>query len=243
MENKTFVEEGRTNTSNIVCRTVPPQSLPSRHRGTSHSSPSRHQLSRHIFLNLTDGLKSLSFQRWFYFWEKPEGTGHQIWAVGGLSNPGDLMFHQKTARDVMHEWACCCEEAASHQCFAAVALLSHPSSFCRRMFRPNPKLFADSLLYSLSHFECGGHTVHTLTQRHLPPPLTSAVKSSLLTHAHSSPLFLATRLHWCHTNHSHCNNNGWTFSKQTSYISSRDSEITVPYLDRYMSSHARQIIF
>ena len=31
--------------------------------GTSHSSPNHHQLPRHIFLNLTDGLKSLPFQR------------------------------------------------------------------------------------------------------------------------------------------------------------------------------------
>ena len=37
--------------------------LQSRHLGTSHSSPNHHQLPRHIFLNLTDGLKSLPFQR------------------------------------------------------------------------------------------------------------------------------------------------------------------------------------
>ena len=35
------------------------------------------------------------------------------------------------------------------------------------------------------------------TQWHLPPPLTSTVKSSLFTHAHSSPLSLAARLHGC----------------------------------------------
>ena len=43
-------------------------------------------------------------------------------------------------------------------------------------------------------------------------------KSSLFPHAHSSPLSLAATLHQCHTNHSHCINNGWTFSRQTSYI-------------------------
>ena len=51
---------------------------------------------------------------------------------------------------------------------------------------------------------------------HLLPPLTSIVKSSLLTHAHSSPLCLAARLHWLCTNHSHYFNNGWTFFWQTS---------------------------
>ena len=49
----------------------------------------------------------------------------------------------------------------------------------------------------LSHFECDGYTVHMLTQWHVPPPLTSTVKLSLFTHAHSSPLFLAARLHQC----------------------------------------------
>ena len=42
-----------------------------------------------------------------------------------------------------------------------------------------------------NHFECDGHTVHMLTQWCLPPPLTSTVKVSLFTHAHSSPLSLA----------------------------------------------------
>ena len=51
----------------------------------------------------------------------PEITEHQIWAVGGLSYLGDLMFHQKTALDVMHEWAHCGEEAANHQLPIAAA--------------------------------------------------------------------------------------------------------------------------
>ena len=47
------------------------------------------------------------------------------------------------------------------------------------MVKPNTKSDVDLLLYSLSHFECDGHTVHVLTQWCLPPPLTSTVKSSL----------------------------------------------------------------
>ena len=80
------------------------------------------------------------------------------------------------------------------------------------MFKLNAKLDEDSLLYLLSHFECNGHTVHMLTQWHLPPPLTSTVKLSLFTHGHSSPLSLAARLHWCCTIHSYPINNGWNFS-------------------------------
>ena len=56
------------------------------------------------------------------------------------------------------------------------------------MFKLNAKFGAVSLLYALSHFECDGHTVLMLTQWCLPPPLTSTVKLSLFTHAHSSPL-------------------------------------------------------
>ena len=85
------------------------------------------------------------------------------------------------------------------------------------MFKLNTKFDADSLLYSLSHFECDSHTVHMLTQRHLPPPLTSTVKSSLFMHGHSSPLYSAARLQRCCTNLSRYMNTGWIFSGQTSY--------------------------
>ena len=84
------------------------------------------------------------------------------------------------------------------------------------MLKLNAKSEADSLLYSLSHFECDGHTVHML--RHLLPPLTSTVKSSLFVHADCSPLSSAGRSNQCRTNRSHYINNGWTFSWQTLYI-------------------------
>ena len=71
------------------------------------------------------------------------------------------------------------------------------------MFIPQVIFDADSLLYSLSHFECDGHTVHMLTQGHLPPPRTSIMKLSLFTHVHSNPLSLAARFHWCGANCSH----------------------------------------
>ena len=83
----------------------------------------------------------------------------------------------------------------AHSC----GLLNHLNSFCGGMFKLNAKFDADSLLYLLSHFECNGHTVHMLTQWHLPPPLTSTVKLSLLMHEHSSPLSLAAH---CCANHS-----------------------------------------
>ena len=53
------------------------------------------------------------------------------------------------------------------------------------------------------------------------PHWLSTVKSSFFTHVHSTPLSLAARLHWCHTNPCHYINNGWTFSRKTSYISQK----------------------
>ena len=86
--------------------------LQSRHLGISHSSPYHHQLPCDIFLNLTNGLKSLPFQRWFYFWEKTEVARCQICAVAGLSHLADLMFLQRTLHSELHQWMCC-DKAAS----------------------------------------------------------------------------------------------------------------------------------
>ena len=49
----------------------------------SRSSPSCHQLPCYIFLNLTDGLKSLPFQRWLQFQEKTEVTWHKATGLYG----------------------------------------------------------------------------------------------------------------------------------------------------------------
>ena len=80
--------------------------LQSKHLGTSYSSPNCHQLPSHIFLNLIDGLKSLPFQRWLWFWEKLEVVGCQTWPVGELSNLGDLMFCQKTLHEIWYMSGC-----------------------------------------------------------------------------------------------------------------------------------------
>ena len=81
----------------------------------------------------------------------------------------------------MPEQVRCCDEAANHQLPYRFGLLNHPNSFCRGMFQLKATFDADSLLYLLSPFECDGHTVHMLTQCHLPPPMSSTVKSSLFT--------------------------------------------------------------
>ena len=100
-----------------------------------------------------------------------------------------------------------CQSPVAHR----FSLLNHLHSVHGGMVKLKAKFDADSLLYSLSNFECDDHAVHMLIQGHLPPPLTSTVKSSLFTHAHASPLSLAARLHRCWTNCSHYINNSWTF--------------------------------
>ena len=115
-------------------------------------------------------------------------------------------------QEVVLWWSC--QSPVAHSC----GLLNHPNSFHGGMFKLHEKCDADSLLYLLSHFECDGQTVHMLTQWRLPPLLTSTVKSSLFTHAHSSPLSFPARLHWYCANRSRYIKNGWTFSGQTSYV-------------------------
>ena len=80
--------------------------LQSKHLGTSHSSPNHQSLPCHIFLNLTDGLKSLPFQRWFLFWEKSEETRCQIWAVEGAESLGWFDVSQKTLCEMWCNCGC-----------------------------------------------------------------------------------------------------------------------------------------
>ena len=63
--------------------------------------------------------------------------------------------------------------------------MNHPDSFCGGMFKLNAKFDA---VFCPTHSVILNETVHMLTQRLLWPPLTSTVKSSLVTHVHSSPL-------------------------------------------------------
>ena len=147
-----------------------------------------------------------------------------------LSHLGDLMF--------VHEMWCMsrrvllwgsCQSPVAHSC----SLLNHPKRFRAGKFKLNAKFDADLLLYLLS--QCDGHTVHMLTQQHLPPPLTSTVKSSLFTHAHSSPCSLAARLHRCHINCSHYINNGWTSSRQTSCTQKVNLDINLTLFTKLIS--------
>ena len=80
-----------------------------------------------------------------------------------------------------------------------------------------------SLMQNLIQIHCSTHSVilNVMATQYTCPlngvyhPLTSTVKSPLFRHVHSSPLSLASRLHWCWANCSLYINNGWAFSGQT----------------------------
>ena len=57
-----------------------------------------------------------------------------------------------------------CQSPIAHRC----GLLNHLNRFWGGMFKLNAKFDADLLLYLLSHFECDSHTIHMLTQWHVP---------------------------------------------------------------------------
>ena len=136
--------------------------------------------------------------------------GWVTWVIWRFTK--NLCMRRDPWAGVLLWWSC--QSPVAHSC----NLLNHPNSFRGGMFKLNAKFDADSLLYSLSHLECDGHTIHMLIQRHLLTPLTRTVKLSLFRHACSSPLALAATFHWCCANCARYINNGWTFSGQTLYI-------------------------
>ena len=190
--------------------------LQSRHLGTSHSSPSCHQLPTVISWTHWQS-KISSFSKVILVLGKARSRRVPNLGCRGAESSGWFDVSPKKCTrgnagvGALSWWSC--QSPVAHGC----GLLNHLNTFCRGMFKINIKFDADSLLYLLSHFECDGPTVHMFSQGHLPPPLTITVKSSLFTHTQSSTFSLATRLHQCHTNCSHYVNYGWTFSGQTSY--------------------------
>ena len=95
--------------------------LQSRHLGTLSNSPNHHQLPHPIFLNLTDGLKYLLFQRWFSL-GKVRSCKMLNLGCRGSELPGWFDVSSKNSVwVVMHEWLHCCNEADNHQLPIAAA--------------------------------------------------------------------------------------------------------------------------
>ena len=185
--------------------------LQSRYLGTSHSLPIAISCPV-IFSWISSMIWNLfPFKGDFSFGEKPEVEGRQIWAVGCCVPwviwcfTKNLCMRRDAWMGMLLWWSR--QPPAAHSC----SLWNHLNSFHGGMFEPNAKYDEDSLIYSLSRFECRSHRVNMFIQQHLPPLLTSTVILSLFTHACLSPLSLAARLHQCEANHSRYINNGWIF--------------------------------
>ena len=122
-----------------------PQCPSSRHLGTSHSSPSHHQLPCHIFLNLIDSLKVILVLGKVRSHRAPRLD------CRGAESPGwfGWLFHQKIYIR-LDAWVGTlfwlrCQSPVAHSC----GLLNHLNNFHRGMFKLNAKCDADSLLYSV----------------------------------------------------------------------------------------------
>ena len=121
---------------------------------------------------------------------------------------------ENSTQDMMHKRECCHDEAPNSQLPIAVAF------WIIRLISAEE---CSSLTQNLMYIRCSTCSVilntmtiqYILPQRHLLPTLTSTVKLSLFTHAHSSPFSLAARLHHCCANCSCYTKNGWTLSRQT----------------------------
>ena len=106
----------------------------------------------------------------------------------GAESPGWFdILPKNSAWDAMHEQVCCCDKAAHHQLltdvdFWIIQIVS--TEECSSLTQNLMQICC----CTCCHFECDSHTVHMLTQPHLPSPMTTTAKLSLCTHVHSSPL-------------------------------------------------------
>ena len=144
--------------------------LQSGHLGTSHSSPNRHQLLPLYFPEAHWGFEISSLSKGILVLRK--ARSHRVPNLGCRGTellgwfevlPKKLSTRHDAWADTLSRWSC--QSPVAHSC----SLLNHPNSFHGGMFKLNAKFDTDSLLYSLRHFECDGHTVHVLTQWRLPP--------------------------------------------------------------------------
>ena len=160
---------------------------------------------------------------------------------GGLSHLGDLTFCQKTWHTTWcMSWCTVVMKVPNHQLPIAIAfwiIWTVSAEECSNLTQNLLQFIA-----LLSHFECDGYTVHMLTQGHIPPPLTRAMKSPLFMHEHSSPLSLTARLYGCHANHSSYINNGWAFSGQTSYSHEQNSSALMELTFKWGEPVNKQIV-
>ena len=120
---ETFINEWIYKIQDILCirqwRLGP---LESRQLGTSHSSPSHHQLPHHIFLNLFWQSEIFSLSKVILILEKFRSCRVPNLGCRGAESPGWFdVLPKNSARDVIRKQAHCHDEAAHHQLPRAAA--------------------------------------------------------------------------------------------------------------------------
>ena len=209
-----FIEE---DTRNIVHRTITLSPLQSRYLGTSHTVLPI-TISYSIIFSWISSMIWNIFPKMILVLGKARNC--RVWNLGcrGAESPDWFDVSPKnSARDTVYEWAHCHNEAANHQLPIAAAFW---------IIRIDSMEECSSLTQNLMQIHCSTHSVifnvtatpFTSSLNGIYRSFTSRVKPSLFTHAYSSPLSLAARLHWCLPNHSCFINNGWTFSWKTLYF-------------------------
>ena len=116
--------------------------------------------------------------------------------------------------DVMHDWACCCDEAANHQLLIAVAFsIIQIVSYSVKEFSTLRQNLVQICCSTCSVLLNVMATQHTCLLNLMYHPRWLVQRSCHCSRTHSSPLSLAARLHQCRANHSYYINNGWAFSR------------------------------
>ena len=132
--------------------------LQSRHLGTSHSSPSQHQLLI-VFSWISSMVWNLfPFKHDFSLGKSQKSQGTKSGLKWGWVTWVMWCFTKKfcTRGDVwvgVLWWSC--RLPVAHSC----SLLNHPNSFHGGMFKLDAKFLADLMFYLFSHFECNGLTM------------------------------------------------------------------------------------
>ena len=121
---------------------------------------------------------------------------------------------QNSAQDVMHEQACCHDEAANHHLPIIVAFwiiqivsMEECSSLTQNLMQICCSTHSVILNAMATQYTCSLNGVYRPYWLGQWSCHCLCIVCALF--VHSSPLSLGARLHRCHANHSHCTNNGW----------------------------------
>ena len=192
--------------------------LQSRHLGTSHSSPSSHEFSRPIFLNLMRVWNLFPFKGDFTFGKSQSLRAPNV-GCKGAESPGWFDVSQKNSTgDMMYEQAHCHDEVTNHPLPIAVAFriiqivsAEKCSNFTQSLMKIYCSTCSVILNVMATEYTCSLSSVycpHWLVQ-------WSCHCSHMCIPVHSPWLPGYTDVS---ANSSSYINKGWTFSRHTSYF-------------------------